>query len=238
MNRYPIVMPILFAISTACALPAAGATVASVTFNYGGFGTVTDLGDNAYVSRSEGTENGSGSGTATAVAGLGALKAAAESEYKINATGTTRSIVSFSAVYLAGTSGFDDPVLDFFVNLDGSVTGNYAPGVNSNQWRVRGTLSVGYTSPVTGLAVSTSATPVDLQGRAGNQSIAGSLGLSVTVAAGTKVQVSGKLDIWIDGQAFTLSEGDSFRIRGQAYRWSNPYARPAVAVWVISPPVY
>ncbi|MCB1355230.1 MAG: helix-turn-helix domain-containing protein [Maritimibacter sp.] len=50
--------------------------------------------------------------------------------------------------------------------------------------------------------------------------------------------VSGKLDIWIDGQAFTLSEGDSFRIRGQAYRWSNPYARPAVAVWVISPPVY
>ena len=50
--------------------------------------------------------------------------------------------------------------------------------------------------------------------------------------------VSGQLDIWIDGQAFTLSEGDSFRIRGQAYRWSNPYARPAVAVWVISPPVY
>ncbi|MCB1330150.1 MAG: helix-turn-helix domain-containing protein [Maritimibacter sp.] len=50
--------------------------------------------------------------------------------------------------------------------------------------------------------------------------------------------VSGKLDIWIDGAPFTVAEGDSFRIRGQAYRWSNPYARPAVAVWVISPPVY
>ena len=50
--------------------------------------------------------------------------------------------------------------------------------------------------------------------------------------------VEGTLDIWIDGQPFTVSQGDSFRIRGQAYRWSNPYAHPAVAVWVISPPVY
>lgn len=50
--------------------------------------------------------------------------------------------------------------------------------------------------------------------------------------------VSGKLDIWIDDQPFTVAEGDSFRIRGQSYRWSNPYKRPAVAVWVISPPVY
>ena len=50
--------------------------------------------------------------------------------------------------------------------------------------------------------------------------------------------VSGKLDIWLDGQAFTVADGDSFRIRGQSYRWSNPYKRPAVAVWVISPPVY
>jgi transcriptional regulator with XRE-family HTH domain len=50
--------------------------------------------------------------------------------------------------------------------------------------------------------------------------------------------VAGKLDIWIDGQPFTVSDGDSFRIRGQSYRWSNPYERPATAVWVISPPVY
>ena len=50
--------------------------------------------------------------------------------------------------------------------------------------------------------------------------------------------VSGKLDVWIDDQPFTVAEGDSFRIRGQTYRWSNPYKRPATAVWVISPPVY
>ena len=50
--------------------------------------------------------------------------------------------------------------------------------------------------------------------------------------------VSGKLDIWLDGQPFTVDRGDSFRIRGQSYRWSNPYKRPAIAVWVISPPVY
>ncbi|HCQ64036.1 MAG TPA: XRE family transcriptional regulator [Rhodobacteraceae bacterium] len=50
--------------------------------------------------------------------------------------------------------------------------------------------------------------------------------------------VAGKLDIWIDDQPFTVSEGDSFRIRGQSYRWSNPYKHPATAVWVISPPVY
>ncbi len=50
--------------------------------------------------------------------------------------------------------------------------------------------------------------------------------------------VSGKLDIWIDGSPFTVCDGDSFRIRGQSYRWSNPYEHPAIAVWVISPPVY
>jgi len=50
--------------------------------------------------------------------------------------------------------------------------------------------------------------------------------------------VAGKLDIWIDDHPFTVSDGDSFRLRGQSYRWSNPYKRPAIAVWVISPPVY
>lgn len=50
--------------------------------------------------------------------------------------------------------------------------------------------------------------------------------------------VAGKLDIWIDDQPFTVAKGDSFRIRHQAYRWANPYTRPAAAVWVISPPVY
>lgn len=50
--------------------------------------------------------------------------------------------------------------------------------------------------------------------------------------------VSGRLDIWLDDEAFTIAAGDSFRIRKQTFRWANPYDAPAVAVWVISPPVY
>lgn len=49
---------------------------------------------------------------------------------------------------------------------------------------------------------------------------------------------SGQLDLWIDGTCFHLNVGDSFRIRGQAYRWSNPHDAPCVAIWVIAPPVY
>ncbi|MES0811674.1 XRE family transcriptional regulator [Roseibium sp. SCPC15] len=50
--------------------------------------------------------------------------------------------------------------------------------------------------------------------------------------------VSGKLDIWLDEEKFTVETGDSFRIRDASYRWENPYSEPAIAVWVISPPVY
>jgi transcriptional regulator with XRE-family HTH domain len=50
--------------------------------------------------------------------------------------------------------------------------------------------------------------------------------------------VSGKLDIWIDGQTFHLGPGDSFRIRGAPFRWMNPYIEPCIAIWVIAPPVY
>lgn len=50
--------------------------------------------------------------------------------------------------------------------------------------------------------------------------------------------VSGKLKIWLEGELFLIRKGDSFRIRGDQYRWANPYAEPAVAVWIISPPVY
>lgn len=50
--------------------------------------------------------------------------------------------------------------------------------------------------------------------------------------------VSGKLKIWLEGEPFLIRKGDSFRIRGDKYRWANPYAEPAVAVWIISPPVY
>ncbi|WP_255509442.1 helix-turn-helix domain-containing protein [Oceaniovalibus sp. ACAM 378] len=50
--------------------------------------------------------------------------------------------------------------------------------------------------------------------------------------------VSGRLDLWIDGQVHRLQAGDSFRVRGEPFRWMNPYDTPAVAIWVIAPPVY
>lgn len=50
--------------------------------------------------------------------------------------------------------------------------------------------------------------------------------------------VAGQLDLVIDGRAFTVKSGDSFRIKGVSYQWSNPYDVKAVAIWVIAPPVY
>lgn len=50
--------------------------------------------------------------------------------------------------------------------------------------------------------------------------------------------ISGKLDLKIGDRAFTVGPGDSFRFRGEPYAWSNPYDEPAVAIWVIAPPVY
>lgn len=50
--------------------------------------------------------------------------------------------------------------------------------------------------------------------------------------------ISGSLEIWIEDERFTINAGDSFRIKGSAYRWANPYQTSAEAVWVISPPVY
>ena len=50
--------------------------------------------------------------------------------------------------------------------------------------------------------------------------------------------VSGRLDLMIGDRTFTVGPGDSFRIKHEPYQWSNPYDEPAVAVWVIAPPVY
>jgi transcriptional regulator with XRE-family HTH domain len=50
--------------------------------------------------------------------------------------------------------------------------------------------------------------------------------------------VSGTLEIEIAGTQHRLSPGDSFRIRGEPFRWANPGPDPAVAIWVIAPPVY
>lgn len=50
--------------------------------------------------------------------------------------------------------------------------------------------------------------------------------------------IAGKLDLIIDGHTFILHPGDSFRIRFEPFEWINPYDQPAVAIWVIAPPVY
>lgn len=50
--------------------------------------------------------------------------------------------------------------------------------------------------------------------------------------------VSGQLDLEIGAARFSLNPGDSFRIRGEPFRWKNPHDAPAVAIWVIAPPVY
>ena len=50
--------------------------------------------------------------------------------------------------------------------------------------------------------------------------------------------ISGQLDVTIAGHRFSISAGDSFRIRGEAFQWSNPHDQDAHAIWVISPPIY
>ncbi len=50
--------------------------------------------------------------------------------------------------------------------------------------------------------------------------------------------VSGRLDLWIDGREFHLTPCDSFRVRGEPFRWANPHDAPCVVIWVIAPPVY
>ena len=50
--------------------------------------------------------------------------------------------------------------------------------------------------------------------------------------------LSGQLILIVDGTTLTLGPGDSFQFREAAYGWENPGDEPAVALWVISPPVY
>jgi len=50
--------------------------------------------------------------------------------------------------------------------------------------------------------------------------------------------IKGNLTMWIGEKRFDLATGDSFRVRGEPYRWENPHNEPAIAIWVISPPVY
>jgi quercetin dioxygenase-like cupin family protein len=50
--------------------------------------------------------------------------------------------------------------------------------------------------------------------------------------------ISGKLRLWVGMRQFDVEPGDSFRIRGEAYRWANPWTQDAEVIWVIAPPVY
>lgn len=50
--------------------------------------------------------------------------------------------------------------------------------------------------------------------------------------------VAGELELWIGERHVHLHPGDSFRFAGESFRWRNPGSVPAVAVWVIAPPVY
>lgn len=50
--------------------------------------------------------------------------------------------------------------------------------------------------------------------------------------------VTGQIDITIAGTTFSLSPGDSFRIKGEPFTWMNPHEVPCVVIWVIAPPVY
>ena len=50
--------------------------------------------------------------------------------------------------------------------------------------------------------------------------------------------VSGALEITIGDTTHSLEAGDSFRIRGEPFRWANRGPEPCIAIWVIAPPVY
>lgn len=50
--------------------------------------------------------------------------------------------------------------------------------------------------------------------------------------------ISGILTIWLGEKRFDLTAGDSFQFQNEDYRWENPGDEPAIAIWVISPPVY
>lgn len=50
--------------------------------------------------------------------------------------------------------------------------------------------------------------------------------------------VCGKLTLLIEDTEYTLEEGDSFRIKGEKFKWSNPHQETAVVIWVIAPPIY
>lgn len=50
--------------------------------------------------------------------------------------------------------------------------------------------------------------------------------------------IAGTLELDIGAKTFSLNPGDSFRFKGEPYRWRNPGDTDCVVIWVIAPPVY
>lgn len=69
-----------------------------------------------------------------------------------------------------------------------------------------------------------------------NSKSGGALGQRHAENGGTLV--SGNLTLEIGDLTVELESGDSFQFAGQSYNWHNKHDSPAVAIWVISPPVY
>lgn len=50
--------------------------------------------------------------------------------------------------------------------------------------------------------------------------------------------IRGHFDLWIEDTLFKLGPGDSFRLRGEKFRWANTHDETCDIIWVISPPIY
>lgn len=52
------------------------------------------------------------------------------------------------------------------------------------------------------------------------------------------VLLSGTLTLIVNGTELTLRPGDSFQFIEQTYAWRNDGDEPAVALWIVAPPIY
>jgi transcriptional regulator with XRE-family HTH domain len=52
------------------------------------------------------------------------------------------------------------------------------------------------------------------------------------------VLLSGELDLIVDEVRFNLASGDSFQFQDKDYEWENPGDMPAIAIWIVAPPIY
>ncbi len=52
------------------------------------------------------------------------------------------------------------------------------------------------------------------------------------------VLLSGALDLIVENVRFSLAAGDSFQFQNKDYGWENRSDVPAIAIWVVAPPVY